>query len=63
MPRADGSPIPPTPRPSLLNEWLAVVDAPDDETRVERVNSVLAKYTEANRDAFRRHRSKTAQQR
>ena len=29
-----------------LNEWLGVVDAPDDETRVERVNVMLAKYTE-----------------
>jgi predicted RNA-binding Zn ribbon-like protein len=29
-----------------LDEWLGVVDAPDDETRVERVNAMLAKYTE-----------------
>jgi predicted RNA-binding Zn ribbon-like protein len=29
-----------------LDEWLAVVDAPDETARVELVNAMLAKYTE-----------------
>ncbi|MGW6282143.1 CGNR zinc finger domain-containing protein [Kribbella sp. NPDC055071] len=29
-----------------LDEWLAVVDAPDEQTRVDLINAMLAKYTE-----------------
>jgi predicted RNA-binding Zn ribbon-like protein len=29
-----------------LDEWLSVVDAPDTDTRVERLNAMLAKYTD-----------------
>jgi predicted RNA-binding Zn ribbon-like protein len=30
----------------VLDEWLAVVDASDEQTRVDLVNAMLAKYTE-----------------
>jgi predicted RNA-binding Zn ribbon-like protein len=29
-----------------LDEWLAVVDAPDEDSRVQLMNAMLAKYTE-----------------
>ncbi|GAA2836075.1 CGNR zinc finger domain-containing protein [Kribbella solani] len=31
---------------TALDEWLQVVDAPDEQTRVDLMNAMLAKYTE-----------------
>jgi predicted RNA-binding Zn ribbon-like protein len=31
---------------AAMAEWVAVVDAPDETTRADRVNAMLAKYTE-----------------
>ena len=31
---------------TALDEWIGVVDAPDEDTRVRRINAMLAKYSD-----------------